>query len=153
MRSSRQKTKGFTLMEVVIAMAIAGVLAAIAIPSYRDYVLRNDRAVAKRILTELVAQQESRFLRQRSYAVDFVDLVNIASGDPTEVFIDKQGQFRTAVADEGVIYQLNIEDATADAFRLTATAVNAQARDADCPELELRSTGQRLPNGNDCWER
>src|SRR5690349_3565941 len=63
--SNRQK--GFTLVELMIVVLIVGILAAIAVPSYRAYVLRVNRADAKIGLTSLAQQLERCYTRQNRY--------------------------------------------------------------------------------------
>ena len=64
-RSARQR--GFTLIEVMITVAIIGILAAIAIPSYRDYVLRGQVVEAHNALSTLRANMERHFQDNRDY--------------------------------------------------------------------------------------
>ena len=60
--------KGFTLIELMIAVAIIGILASIAIPSYQDYVLKGRAAEAPGILSDLRIKMEQCFQDNRSYA-------------------------------------------------------------------------------------
>ncbi|MFG6446900.1 type IV pilin protein [Roseateles sp. BYS180W] len=59
---------GFTLMEVMITVAIVGILAAIALPSYQDYVLRGHLVDASTGLSTVAAQMERHYQDNRSYA-------------------------------------------------------------------------------------
>ena len=60
--------KGFTLIEIMIVVAIIGILASIAIPSYQDYVLKGRAAEAPGILSDLRIKMEQCFQDNRSYA-------------------------------------------------------------------------------------
>ena len=64
----RFNKKGFTLIEVMITVAIVGILAAVALPSYRSYVIRAARVAAQAELLELAGLQEKIFLNSNSYA-------------------------------------------------------------------------------------
>jgi type IV pilus assembly protein PilE len=65
-----RKTSGFTLIEVMVALAIVAILAAVAFPSYQSYVRRGIRAQGQVFLVDLAQRQEQFFLDQRRYATD-----------------------------------------------------------------------------------
>ena len=62
-----KKTAGFTLLELMVAVAIIGILASIAIPSYQDKVLKSRRADAKGVLAQLAGSMERQFTANNSY--------------------------------------------------------------------------------------
>ena len=66
-RTPRQQA-GFTLIEVMITVAIIGILAAVAYPSYRDYIVRGSLVDATNGLASVRAQMERHFLDNRTYA-------------------------------------------------------------------------------------
>ena len=61
---------GFTLMELMITLAIVALLAAIAVPSYREYIIRSNRIDATSALLKIAAAQEKFFLQNNSYATN-----------------------------------------------------------------------------------
>ncbi len=63
----RNKMRGVTLIELVVVVAIVALLATIAIPSYRQFVLRSHRAEAKSALLNLAAAQEKFYLQNNTY--------------------------------------------------------------------------------------
>lgn len=62
-----KKTAGFTLLELMVVVAIVGILAAVGIPQYRDYVLRSKLAEAYSNLSTLRSQAEQYFQDNRTY--------------------------------------------------------------------------------------
>ncbi|RZM02652.1 MAG: type IV pilin protein, partial [Variovorax sp.] len=70
-RTPRRRQAGFTLIELMIVVAIVGILATIAYPSYRESVLKGRRAEARTALLELMQQQE-RYMTQRGAYLNFI---------------------------------------------------------------------------------
>jgi type IV pilus assembly protein PilE len=66
----KQHHKGFTLIELMIVVAIVAILASIAYPSYRDSILKGKRAEGRTALTDLLQQQE-RYMTQRNTYLAF----------------------------------------------------------------------------------
>lgn len=65
---THRRQAGFTLIEVMITVAIVGILAAVAYPSYRDYLIRGSLADATNGLSSVRAQMERHYLDNRTYA-------------------------------------------------------------------------------------
>ena len=65
-RSSAQR--GFSLIELMIAVAVVGILAAIAYPSYQDYIRKSRRSAAQSVLLEVAQKEQQIFLHIRGYA-------------------------------------------------------------------------------------
>ena len=71
---SRSANSGFTLIELMIVVVIIGILAAIGYPSYRDYVVRTQRGMAKAAMVQVLDRQEQFFTDNKAFATDVTNL-------------------------------------------------------------------------------
>lgn len=134
------KSRGVTLIELVIVVSIIGILAAIAVPSYRQYVLRANRAEAKSALLNLAAAQEKFYLQNNTYATNSL----LSTAAPA-------GLGLPATTEKGY-YTLSIANgANAAGFSATATAAGGQAVDSSCATFTIDQTGTRSATSTDCW--
>lgn len=155
-------TRGFNLIELMVTVAIVAILATIAVPSYRAYVERTNRTVAKSGLVELVSRQESHYVERKRYATTLEDLG--LSGDP--LYLDREGVL-SATRTAGSIYEVSLQgnpantgcpsggSPTRGGFTGVAVPINAQASDTRCGTLCLSSAGIKgaSGDGDDCWKR
>lgn len=131
---------GFTLIELMIVVAIATIIAAIAYPSYVQYTIRASRSAAQSFMLNVANKQEQYMLDARQYTDDLsvLDLV-----PPEEV------SSRYTVTIGGIA-------ATPPAYTITATAIGNQAsKDTACGNLTLDQAGTKGESGTDtvaaCW--
>jgi len=137
---------GFTLIELMIVVAVVALIAAIAIPSYNNSILRSKREMGKAELMEVLSQQEQYFINNKQYATDLTTLGYGAN----PYYIDDEG---TEVASGASIYEISLSAATATAFTVQAAPQNGQTSDTDCATLRLSSTGTKTATGGGsrCW--
>ena len=133
-----KKNQGFTLIELMIVVAIIGILTAIAAPSYTEYLREAGRRDAMVGLSTIADRQERYYLQNNTYTTALTDL-NASS-----------------TSDEG-LYTLKVTSADASGFVVSATAITtkSQANDTGCTTMTLSSTGVKTPNGpapaEECW--
>ena len=136
--STALRARGFTLLELVITVVIVAVLAAIALPSYREYILRANRADAKAILMETSQFMERYFTSSNTYvASPVLTPVSVVSPkDATGLNIKYVVSFTAAP--------------TAAAYTVQAVPANGQVGDV-CGTLSLTNTGVQSPSTAGCW--
>jgi type IV pilus assembly protein PilE len=141
------KQQAFTLIELMVTVAIVGILAGIAYPSYQDSVMKSRRADAKGALLGFANAMERHFTENNTYKGAGNNLDN-DTGAP-KVFS------ATSPVDGGTpYYNLTILVVTTDSYTLQAEPINAQANDK-CGKLSLTQTGVRDISTKisltDCW--
>ena len=144
---------GFTLIELVVVVAIIGILAAIAYPSYQDSVRKSKRADAKAALLELAQWME------RNYTV--TNRYTLAVGDTTDqdtAQMTAKLPFNQSPRDSTKAYDLSVTALATNSFTLSAAPAGAQANDP-CKTLTLTHTGAKGVTGTpaptltaaECW--
>lgn len=132
---------GFTLIELMIAIAILAIVMGIAIPSYNQWVLNSGRTDAQGVLMQTAQSLERCFTRYSAYNDGNCSL---AQGD--------------TVMSENEKYQLTVTRVTANQFDLTAVPQGGQANDTDCGNFTLNHQGLKGAKGGTdpavvekCW--
>lgn len=134
-----KRHSGFSMIELLIVLAVIGIVTAIAYPSYTGYVLSARRADAKASLTAFANAMEQFRTVNRTYVGAGVGGATTGTPDPT-VFAN-----RTPVSGTKR-YDLSIQSASSNAFTLSAAPVQA---DATCGTMTLDQDGVGTPAG--CW--
>lgn len=126
-----KKSAGFTLIELMIVVAIVSILLAIAIPAYNDQMRKSRRTEAKQILSDMQLKQEKWRSNHATYAT-------VA---------------QLPISDTSNHYDFALTVPTATGYVYVATPVGDQAADS-CSALTLRmvlGSVEKLPNTGNCW--
>ena len=128
----RPARRGITLRELMITLAIVGILAAIAYPSYTSHLRKSRRAEAQQVLLDIAARQQQLLLDSRAYAATLVD-----TG-------------ATVPASAQASYRFEVAPGTGTTPGFTAIAVPLGAQVADgCGTLSINESNLRTPAS--CW--
>lgn len=144
------RTGGFTLVELMIVVAIVGILGALAYPTYAGYVVRTRRVEGEVALIEAM-QKEERYHVQNNTYVAFS-----AEAPGTDGFTWWSGSKASASAyelDAHACPERDIAECVEIRARPGTTRVDARFRDPDCGALTLDSTGRQGAQGTRtrCW--
>lgn len=125
---ARRGSGGFSLTELMIALAIISILAAIALPSYRQYVIRSNRGDATQALLRLAAEQERYYLAHNTYASTI-----------------GEGGLNVSATSEHGWYKLTISDGNANNFVAEASPAgdSPQKNDSECQTFEIDADGRK----------
>lgn len=126
---------GFSLIELLITVAIVGILAGVAYPSYTDYVTRSNRSEAQRELMRFANLQEQVFVDTRAYATDMKGL----------------GENTVKIYTASTNYRIMVSAQTSTSFTLKAVAKKNQVNDTGCTNLTINELGVKTPTA--CWEK
>ena len=137
---NRKFNSGVTLVELLVVVLIIGILASIAVPSYRNYVIRTNRTDAKTALVTTAAALERCYSRNRSYSSGCTVAASFTSNDAK--------------------YQITVvPSADGENFTLTATPLGGQLQDTQCANFVLTDANVRTVTGTksatplECWSK
>lgn len=131
--------QGFTLIEMLITIAIIGILAAIMVPSYNSQTMKSRRTDAKIALAEAVKNLERCYVTHNQY--------NNAScatypANGSKMVVSSEGHYK--------IVATTLNETT---YTITAQplASSPQINDSHCKNFTVNSQGQKTATNNDCW--
>ncbi|MDP1613302.1 MAG: type IV pilin protein [Sulfuritalea sp.] len=141
---------GFTLIELMIAVAIIGILLAIAVPSYRDYIVKASREAAKTELMQLANVQEKIYLNSNGYAFNVTAAYTgqATGGLGKSTGLTDDGKYSIVLYDSPAVSGVpdSLMTVTGNYFRLAAVPVAGSSQASD-GTITLDASGRKLRNG------
>lgn len=143
-----KKLSGFTLLELMISISIVGITAAIALPTYRESVLKTNRSDAQISIAGMATLQERFYFTHNDYTGDFRDLVK---------GLEEEGAVVDTIPSEKGHYSISL-NVVGREWVMEATAINGQAEDHNCAKMVVTSKGQKTSYNSsdvasvDCWK-
>jgi type IV pilus assembly protein PilE len=144
MEFQMQQQRGFNLMELMVAVTIIGIIVAVALPSYSNYMLNTRRTAVTACMVEMAQFMERVYTTSMDYG--------------TNAGADTVLPNSSCRNDLAPFYTLDLPAPTQQAFILTATPIGAQEKDTSCGILTLNQAGTRTAAGSgaaakvrECW--
>ncbi len=132
--------RGFTLLELMVTVLIVAILAAVALPSYQNYMFRARRADGREMLQRIASAQERFYTNRMRYSDDLTSNAGLNQGTT----LSEQGHYNVTVVVAG----------DGQSYTLTAAPQAIQAADA-CANLTVNNVGARGYTGSEsngkCW--
>ena len=143
---ARRVERGFTLIELMIVIAVVAILATIAVSSYRRYVMRATRTEGRMALLAIQVAQEKFFLQNNQYAQN---LATAVAAPPAGLGVALDAAGLTL----GGHYTVSFPAATANTYTVQAVATGTQTADtAACLTFTINDQGVRTPaDSSGCW--
>lgn len=128
------RSGGFSLIELMVAVVIVGILAAIAVPSYQNHIIKASRAAAQTELLELASIQEKIYLNSNAYTPNMTTAYNGTSAG---------GLGKTTGLTTDGKYTLAFTGVPGQTYTITATPVPGKSQESD-GNITISENGQRL---------
>lgn len=134
---SRNAYHGFTLIELMITVAVLTILVGIAVPSYQQFVIRGKRSAAQSVMMDIANREQQFLLANRAYA--------------SKAALEANGYALPAEVRENYTWDVRMGSGPVPSFTITFTGINGQATDNDLGALTLDSVGSKAPPEK--WKR
>lgn len=144
---NKTNQNGFTIMELMIVVAIVGILASIAYPSYTEHVKKSKRADAKVELLKIAQMQESYFVQNLTYAKDLTSATSSGGLGLSSPVQTEQGEYTIGMTAKdsggGACTGLAADPCTSFTITATPASGSGQTNDTACSRFTITNTGKK----------
>ena len=123
--------RGFTLTELLITIGVLSILVGIALPNYRQYVIRGKRSAAQSVMMDIANREQQFLLANRRYA--------------DKATLESNGFSLPAEVSENYTWDISLGAGSRPSFVITFTGIGSQAADNSPQPLTLSSAGEKAP--------
>lgn len=145
----RLRQRGFNLIELLVVVAIIGIISSVAYPSYVQHIVNTKRAASTSMLMQIADRQQQFFMDNKTFTAN---LTNLGFGaDPLVIGDDGR---ELAAGDALSVYTISLSNVGVTAWTATATPLYGQlSRDTECGDMALTQAGVKSNSGSgtDCW--
>jgi type IV pilus assembly protein PilE len=134
---SRIAHRGFTLTELMVTVAVLAILVSIAVPNYRQFVVRGKRSAAQSVMMDIANREQQFLLANRAYA--------------SKAALEANGYALPAEVRENYTWDITLGAGPVPSFTITFTGIDALADDNSPAPLTLDSSGTKAPIEK--WQR
>jgi type IV pilus assembly protein PilE len=145
--SRTSPTAGFTLIELMVTIAVAAILGTIAVSSYTSSVRKSRRTEARTALLDLASREERFFSTNSTYTTSAANL-GYSGAFPQNV---GGGYYSVSICVANAPGPCTGAAVAGNIFLLTATAVSTQVKDTACATLSVDNTGLQAATNASCW--
>ena len=124
----------------MIVLMIVGIILAISLPSYREYVQRSQRADGQTALLDIASRQERFVAQNNTYTTDITGAAGLGFDSASSL----EGYYNLSVAACGT-------GTIANCYQITAAAAGGQTSDSDCLTIGFSSSGVKSGTTDECW--
>ncbi len=135
-----ERNAGFTLLELMVAVAVIGILAAIALPSYEEFMRKGRRSEARNAMLEMAQMQERYFSNNLSYIA--------VAGAPAASSFGQNYSGKATAPTYSIAVAASAGLPITASFTITATIASGYA-DPSCGTMTLNNLGDKSPAA--CW--
>jgi type IV pilus assembly protein PilE len=141
----RTISRGFTLIELMVTVAIVAILGTIAMATYTSQIQKSRRTDARSAVMDLAGREEKLFSTTNAYSAVPSDLGYAPAGGPTDIWPITVGSG---------YYQVTVTTPTPVSYVITATTFGIQINDTRCVSFSVDQLGSQTATGTDaaaCW--